>query len=207
MRHRTISGPIVWVLPILVAFGFAGLLLIGLNAYTALSEQSDRGRAERDVLIEDVRALRDQVEELGEEPAAPEPEQRVEDAPDETTLIPGPQGPMGPVGPPGPRGLQGLPGMPGEPGEQGPAGESVTGPQGPAGEPGTDGADGSSIVGPEGPQGPPGPAGPAGAEGSPGPTCPDDTAPIEWTATDPQATLIGLEAGTYLICPAPEEES
>lgn len=143
----------VWVLPILTAVAIAGLLLIGLNAYTGLSERADSGRAERDVLVEDVRVLREQVEQLGEVPAAPEPEERIEDAPGETELIPGP---MGPVGPPGPRGLQGLPGMPGEPGEQGPAGESITGPQGPPGEPGEDGVDGESIVGPQGPQGPPG---------------------------------------------------
>jgi hypothetical protein len=48
-------------------------------------------------------------------------------------------------------------------------------------------------------------AGPAGSDGAPGPTCPDAAEPIEWTVTDPQATLIGLTEGTYLICPAPEE--
>jgi hypothetical protein len=145
--------------------------------------------------------------------------QEVEERPAET--IPGPQGepgppgrdstvpgPQGPRGFPGSMGIQGPPGPPGASitGPQGPAGESIVGPQGVPGEPGSDGADGETIVGPAGP---PGPAGAdstvPGPQGEPGPTCPDDADPIVWTVTDPQATLIGLAEGTYLICPAPEE--
>jgi hypothetical protein len=141
--------------------------------------------------------------------------QEVEERPAET--ISGPQGPPGPPGrdstvpgPQGPRGfpgsmgIQGPPGPPGASieGPQGPAGESVQGPQGPAGEPGVPGPQGEpgeSIVGPAGP------AGEDGQDGAPGPACPNDADPITWTVDDPQAALIGLRAGTYLICPAPEE--
>ena len=144
--------------------------------------------------------------------------EEVEKRPAET--IPGPPGPPGPPGrdstvpgPTGPRGfpgamgIQGPPGPPGASveGPQGPAGESVQGPQGPAGEPGAPGPQGEpgeSIVGPPGPAGE---TGSAGADGAPGPACPNDIEPITWTVTEPQARLIGLAEGTYLICPASEE--
>jgi hypothetical protein len=35
--------------------------------------------------------------------------------------------------------------------------------------------------------------------------CPNDADPITWTVTEPQARLIGLAEGTYLICLAAEE--
>jgi hypothetical protein len=133
-------------------------------------------------------------------------------------VIPGPPGPAGPPGrdstvpgPTGPRGfpgsmgIQGPPGPPGASitGPQGPAGESVQGPQGPAGETGAPGPQGEP--GTNGANGDTGPQGPTGPAGESGPACPNDADPIEWTVTDPQAALIGLTEGTYLICPAPEE--
>lgn len=151
------AGPrgIQWVGPILVALLVAAAGWWTLTAVADLQDTATEGQIARELLAQDVDALRDQVLELGETPVAPSADDTVERVQGERGErgIPGPPGPVGPVGPRGPQGLHGIIG---EVGPQGPAGESVTGPQGPAGEPGSDGVDGESIVGPEGPQGPAG---------------------------------------------------
>ncbi|MEU9861341.1 collagen-like protein [Streptomyces sp. NPDC047971] len=120
----------------------------------AVAEANLRGDA-ASTLAGDVRVLRAQVEALGEAPAAPEPEQAVEDLPQRTTVpvpIPGPTGATGPAGEQGEPGEPGTPGASGQPGEKGDAGE-----RGEAG-----------AVGPTGPSGPPGAQGERGEQGIPG---------------------------------------
>ncbi|WP_435969296.1 collagen-like protein [Streptomyces sp. Qhu_M48] len=144
----------------------------------AITEANLRGDA-ASTLAGDVRVLRAQVEALGEAPAAPDPEEAVEDLPQRTTVpvpIPGPAGSPGVKGDPGEPGATGATGPPGVQGEPGPA---ITGPPGPTGPAGP------AITGPAGPTGPPGPAGPAGppgqdgadgrdgADGTTGQPCPD----------------------------------
>ncbi|WP_241847655.1 collagen-like protein [Streptomyces sp. CB02009] len=147
----------------------------------AITEANLRGDA-ASTLAGDVRVLRAQVEALGEAPAAPDPEQAVEDLPQRTTVpvpIPGPAGPTGAKGEPGEPGRPGATGPPGTPGEPGaaitgppgptgPAGPAVTGPEGPAGPAGATGP-----AGPEGPTGPAGQDGDDGRDGTDGQPCPD----------------------------------
>lgn len=156
-------GPrgIQWVGPIAVS----ALVALGgwwtLSSVGDLQDEAAEAQTARELLAEDVDALRGQVLELGETPVAPPADDTVERVQGER----GEQGLPGPSGPPGPRGPQGIPGIQGLTGPTGPPGASITGPEGPAGEPGTDGADGESIVGPQGPEGPPGPAGEDGEDG------------------------------------------
>ncbi|MGW4852232.1 collagen-like protein [Streptomyces sp. NPDC004288] len=143
----------------------------------AIAEANARGDA-ASTLAGDVRVLRAQVAALGEAPAAPDPEQAVEDLPQRTAVpVPIP----GPAGSPGLKGEPGRPGATGPPGEPGPA---VTGPPGPAGPagpavsgpPGPTGPAGPAVTGPVGPTGPPGPAGKDGTngrDGVDGQSCPD----------------------------------
>lgn len=107
---------------------------------------------------------------------------------------------------------------------QGPTGET-----GIAGTDGATGADGESITGPRGPaptdaqiaaavesycaarDGCRGPAGADGEDGedstvpgppgAPGPTCPNGADPIEWTVNQARSGIVGLEPGSYLVCP------
>ncbi|MFD8640858.1 collagen-like protein [Streptomyces zaomyceticus] len=141
----------------------------------AIAEANLRGDA-ASTLAGDVRVLRAQVEALGEAPAAPDPEQAVEDLPQRTTVpVPIP-GPAGSPGIKGDRGDPGQPGATGAPGIQGAPGPAVTGPPGPTGPAGPAV---TGPAGPTGPSGPPGPAGPAGRDGADGrdgatgPSCPD----------------------------------
>lgn len=127
---------------------------------------------DRAVLAADVDKLRGQIEGLGEEPAAPPPEERVDGV--------GPQGEAGPRGDQGPAGPSGAPGLPGQPGARGLPGETgAQGATGPAGAPGAQGASGpagpegvAGMDGTTGPQGAPGTQGPAGPEGPAGPQGP-----------------------------------
>lgn len=185
------------------------------------------------VLIDNDETLRNQLEDAGETPTAPPPEDVIEDLPDpgDDPLgergprgFTGLQGPIGPIGPTGPAGPQGIPG---DIGERGATGDR--GPQGVQGEPGIQGEPGESVVGPPGPIGPTGPAGPPGPEGKqgvqgdpgpkgdqgekgdtgepglPGPTCPEGYELHTWVV-DVEHTLIGLPPGTYQICRLPPAE-
>lgn len=171
--RRNRDGIIYYAVVVLVGVALAWVIA----QVVALQDTAEEGREDRDVLIEDVRVLRDQVEDLGQTPAAPEPEERVaEDAPPPVSDerldaavqrfcgLPGCRGPRGFPGPDGPRGIQGLQGEQGETGPTGATGEpgevGATGPQGEAGEPGS--------TGPQGEQGEPGPTGPEGAQGPAG---------------------------------------
>ncbi|HEU4544074.1 MAG TPA: hypothetical protein VFR23_23290 [Jiangellaceae bacterium] len=151
------AGPrgIQWVGPILVAVLVAAAGWWTLTAVADLQDSATEGTIARELLAQDVNALRDQVLELGEEPVAPPADDTVERVQGERGEQ-GIPGPPGPVGPPGPRGERGPQGEMGLRGIEGPPGESIVGPQGEPGEPGSDGVDGESIVGPEGPQGPAG---------------------------------------------------
>lgn len=191
LRRRQ-GGILFWVGIVLMAVVLAWVVLV----VTSLQSASDARQEAIEVLSEDVRALRDQVQATGEEPVAPDPEERVEELPDPTLVGPiGPRGPEGPAGrPPTVEEIRAavnvvLAGNP-----------SLTRPQivaavttylqanpppaGPAGEPGAEGPEGrpptadevsvavatfcaeGACQGPEGPAGGQGPVGPAG----PGPT-------------------------------------
>jgi hypothetical protein len=226
------AGP--WLLPAVTALGVAVLLLLGLFAYGSLSDRLDRARErselssmERETLAEDIHTLRDQLLEEGIDPVVPPP--GPDPVPDEDDIVVGARGPQGIPGR-APTSSEvdaavtrycNLLGCIGPAGPAGEPGESIVGPLGPAG---SDGAAGESIVGPVGPPGPPGadstvpgppgPAGadstvpgPAGAQGDPGPACPNGADPIVWELNEPQAMLIGLPEGTYLICPSTEEDA
>lgn len=131
-----------------------------VEARAVLSAEADRRGEAVSTLAGDVRVLRAQIAAKGETPAAPDPEDAVDDLPDRTTV------PVPIAGPAGPPGASGQPGEPGKPGASGAPG--VPGPTGPAGP-----------AGPVGPQGEPGPAGKDGADGRDGApgrdgqTCPD----------------------------------
>ncbi|MFE6819414.1 collagen-like protein [Streptomyces sp. NPDC057677] len=147
----------------------------------AIAEANLRGDA-ASTLAGDVRVLRAQVEALGEAPAAPDPEQAVEDLPQRTTVpVPIP-GPAGSPGVKGDRGEPGRPGATGAPGVQGVPGPAVTGPPGPTGPAGPAATGSAGPAGPAGPSGAAGPAGPTGPagkdgadgrDGAAGQTCPD----------------------------------
>lgn len=144
------------------------------TAADAVAEADRRGAAVS-ILAQDVRVLREQVEDGGETPAVPDPSEAVEDLEDRAQVpvpIPGPRGPAGEPGPTGETGedgkagASGKDGQDGADGEQGPAGEQgATGPAGPAGPQGEQGP-----AGPVGPQGEQGPRGEAGRDGQ---SCPD----------------------------------
>jgi hypothetical protein len=116
----------------------------------------------------------------------------------------GPTGETGDVGTAGPDGSDGVDGQDGSDGASGSDGQQGPGPtneqiaaavesycaahggcRGPAGADGED----SDVPGPQGPQ------------GEPGPTCPGGVEPIEWTVNQARSGLVGLEPGTYFICP------
>ncbi|MEV0963250.1 collagen-like protein [Streptomyces sp. NPDC049910] len=168
------SRHMLWVAAALLFLG--GALGVCFLLVDRAQDTADQAIAEADLrgtavatLAGDVRALRTQVQARGETPAAPDPEQAVEDLPDRAEVpvpIPGPQGPPG---------RPGMNGRDGQDGTDGPAGSP-----GVDGAPGADGRDGATgSAGPPGPQGEPGPAGPQGPVGPKGPagrdgqSCPD----------------------------------
>jgi hypothetical protein len=121
-----------------------------------LATEADLRGAAVSTLTGDVRVLRAQLQADGQTPAAPDPEQAVDDLPDRARVpvpIPGPSGP---------------PGEKGETGEPGRAAPTITPVPGASGQPGRDGVDGETVVGPQGPAGPAGPAGPPGEPGAGG---------------------------------------
>lgn len=125
------------------------------QARAALAAEADRRGDAVSTLAGDVRVLRAQLAAKGETPAAPDPEDAVDDLPDRAAVpvpIPGPSGAAGPSGAPGEKGEPGSPGASGSPGIQGEPG--TTGPMGPPG--------------PMGPSGPPGEAGVPGRDGTDG---------------------------------------
>ncbi|MFE0036850.1 collagen-like protein [Streptomyces sp. NPDC059015] len=132
-------------------------------------------------LATDVRALRSQVQAEGETPAAPDPEEAVEDLPARAEV---------PVPIPGPRGVPGRPGDPGEPGVDGRDGADGT--PGADGLPGADGKDGApgqpGAKGEKGEPGKPGERGEPGPQGRPGPACPDGYS-LQAPSWDPDALV------------------
>jgi len=126
-----------------------------------LATEADRRGDAVSTLATDVRTLRAQVQARGGTPAAPDPEQAVDDLPARAEV------PVPIPGPPGPKGEQG------ERGATGPTPAPSPGPSGAAGQSGTDGAPGTA--GPVGPAGPAGEQGPAGAPGPAGPAGKDGT--------------------------------
>ncbi|MEW2177133.1 collagen-like protein [Streptomyces sp. NPDC005406] len=156
----------LWVVAALLFLG-GGLAIAFLQIDKAearadqLAAEADRRGGAVTTLATDVRTLRAQVQARGGTPAAPDPEQAVDDLPARAEV------PVPIPGPPGPQGEQG---------ERGAAGATPTplpGPTGAAGRAGTDGA--SGVVGPVGPAGPAGPAGEQGPAGAPGPAGKDGT--------------------------------
>ncbi|MFD0343997.1 collagen-like protein [Streptomyces sp. NPDC127117] len=149
---------VLWVVAALLFLGGAiavAFLKIGHAEQRAaeMAAEADRRGAAVATLAGNVRTLRSQVRAAGDVPAAPDPEQAIDDLPERAAV------PIQIPGPPGPTGTQG---------NRGPAGP--TGPKaspGPAGADGQDGAD-STVPGPTGPAGPPGPAGADGADGKDG---------------------------------------
>lgn len=153
---------VLWVVAALLFLG--GAVTVAFLKIGQAEDRADRMAAEADrrgaavaTLAGNVRTLRSQVRAAGDVPAAPDPEQAVDDLPFRAVVpvqIPGPPGPVGAKG------------------DRGPAG-----PPGPSASPGQAGAD-STIPGPVGPVGPTGPAGKDGkdgadgADGRDGQTCP-----------------------------------
>lgn len=155
---------LLWMVAALLFLGGAvalAFLRIGQADQRAdrLAAEADRRGSAVTTLATDVRTLRSQVKARGDTPAAPDPEQAVDDLPSRAKVpvpIPGPPGPSGAKGDRGPAG---------------PAATPVPGPSGATGQPGAD----STVPGPAGPAGPPGPAGKDGAngrDGAAGQTCP-----------------------------------
>lgn len=223
--RRNRDGIIYYAVVVLVGVALAWVIA----QVVALQDTAEEGREDRDVLIEDVRVLRDQIEDLGQTPAAPEPEERVaEDPPPPVSDerldaavqrfcgLPGCRGPRGFPGAdsvvPGPRGPRGEPGesITGPEGPVGPSGESIVGPQG---EPGPAG---ESVAGPQGPPGesitgPPGPTGSDGADGEDGRGIVDwwvegDLRECEMVIEFDQPPLEERRPINGLVCPRPSEE-
>jgi hypothetical protein len=166
---------LLWVVAALLAL--AGAVILGWQrmddeavARAQLAAEADlRGEAVS-TLATDVRELRSQLQAKGVTPAAPDPEQAVEDLPDRAEV------PVPIPGPPGPKGDKGDPGKPAP---------TITPADGQSGADGADGAD-STVPGPMGPPGPQGPPGPdstvpgpegprgeRGEQGPPGQSCPE----------------------------------
>lgn len=214
-RIRPWNIIILSILALIVGTGLA----IGANAIAGLDERSEQNAAiakhneERyDELVENYAKAIDQLEDEGIKPKVPPPDEEPlppveEDV--EIQLIPGPKGPPGQAGAEGQRGPRGPQGPAGETGPQGEPGETVAGPEGPQGPAGESVTGPQGEAGPQGETGTQGPAGPAGQDGSdgddgaPGPACPNNAEPILWSPSEPQAALIGIPPGDYLVCPAP----
>ena len=143
--------PTVWWLLIcatLLGLSLAALLLWFASSLADLRAEVDETRAERALLIA-------QVRDLGAKPVV--------------TPQPGEQGPQGIPGPRGPRGRPGedstVPGPRGKPGSPG-SDSTIPGPAGSPGPPGRPGAD-STVPGADGADGADGNQGPAGPPGYP----------------------------------------
>lgn len=158
----------LWIVAALLFLG-GGLALAFLQIgqaearATELATEADRRGDAVTTLATDVRTLRSQIQAKGGTPAAPDPEQAVDDLPARAQV------PVPIPGPPGPTGAKG---------DRGPVGPAATPSPGPSGATGRAGAD-STVPGPKGDTGPAGPAGPAGKDGKDGrdgtngQTCPD----------------------------------
>lgn len=98
-RYRLNAG--LWARPIVTALGFALLLILGMNAYSELSDQADRNAAiaelnadERNDLATDIDELREQLLDEGIQPTVPPAEPGIEPDPDsDLEPVPGPRGP------------------------------------------------------------------------------------------------------------------
>ena len=189
---------LLWITAALLTLGgLVGIALLQIQAEAQRADELAAAAQERgelvDVLAEDVRVLRAQLEGLGEEPAAPAPEDAVEDLPEPEDLpddvdlvpVPGPSGAPGEPGRDGQDGVDGEPGAdgadgePGEPGEDGQPGQD-----GLPGEPGEDGAPGEpGADGAQGQQGEPGRDGVDGQDGRDGQDGAPGPPPSGWTWT------------------------
>ncbi len=168
-RWKSVGSTIVGVL---LTLGLLGALLFLMLRVTEQDSTIDQLSRNND-------ALREQVNDLGQNPVAPPAESVTGNSP--STGQPGPSGDAGPRGPQGDPGrpptaaeiftavdvycaahnaCQGAPGLPGRDGLNG-APSTVPGPQGPAGT-------ASTVPGPQGPQGEPGTAGAPGTPGANG---------------------------------------
>ncbi|MFD5724645.1 collagen-like protein [Streptomyces sp. NPDC058368] len=176
-------------------------LLIGRAQDRAdqLAAEADRRGSAVSTLATDVRTLRAQVQARGGTPAAPDPEQAVEDLPARAEVpvpIPGPPGPRGKTGSRGPSGADASP-VPGPSGADGQAGaDGVAGPPGPAGPAGPAGE-----PGPAGPAGPAGKDGAAGKDGRDGQTCPSGYS-LQPPPGDPDALVCRRESAPETPNPA-----
>ncbi|MFE0270799.1 collagen-like protein [Streptomyces sp. NPDC058992] len=187
------SRHLLWVTAALLFLG--GAISVCFLLVDRAQQTADQAVAEADLrgaavttLAGDVRALRSQVQARGETPAAPDPEEAVQDLPDRAEV---------PVPIPGPRGATGPPGTDGQPGSDGRDGQD--GADGTEGRPGTDGQDGEpGQPGEKGEPGERGATGPPGPTGSPGPTCPDGYH-LEAPTYDPDALVCRRDGA-----PAPE---
>jgi hypothetical protein len=151
------------------------------RSYAAAAAEANKRGDAVSTLAGDVRALRQQVQDSGKTPVAPDPTKAVDNLPARAEVpvpIPGPKGEPGSPGPSGSPGKSGAAGSAGSPGAVGP-----TGPAGPGG--------------PAGPQGEQGPAGPAGQDGTDGTdgrdgqdgqTCPDGYS-LQAPSYDPDALV------------------
>lgn len=138
----------------------AGTVLLAGFSFIYYGQQLE----ERD---DNISALEDQVESLGEEPV-------IDSTPNGGDK--GDQGDRGERGPRGDTGDRGSPGKTGATGAVGPPGaQGGAGPEGPEGPPGDPGE--------EGPQGEVGPAGPVGEAGATGPPGQDGRTPTSFTFT------------------------
>ncbi|MFB7219328.1 collagen-like protein [Streptomyces sp. NPDC056227] len=164
---------------------------------TELATEADRRGDAVTTLATDVRTLRSQIQARGGTPAAPDPEQAVDDLPARAQVpvpIPGPpgpkgaqgdRGPAGPTGPvatpsPGPSGAAGVPGTAGPKGDTGPAG-----PAGPAGKDGAAGKDGTN-----------------GRDGTDGQTCPAGYS-LQPPPGDPDALVCRRDGASTPDAPKP----
>jgi hypothetical protein len=143
----------------------AVLLLIGLAILAYRSWWVDPDVDDIPELFTAVEELRVQVEDLGEVPVVPPPEDIIDN---NIQLVPIP-GPPGPAGPPGRDGRTGAACQPSNP--------LCIGPPGPPGPPGPEG--------PSGPEGPQGSTGPAGADDPNDPDAIDDPDPNDPDPDDP----------------------
>lgn len=192
---------VLWLVAVLLFLGGGvGLALLQIRAEAHRAET--RGEAVA-LLAEDVRTLRAQLEGLGQEPAAPAPEDAVDELEDDgVELVPVP-GPRGEPGEPGSDGVDGRDGEDGEPGQDGVDGEP--GEPGDPGEPGADGTD-STVPGPQGEQGVPGRDGEDGEDGErgpagpPGPSCPEEYS-LQVPSWDPDALVCRRDGA-----PPPEDD-
>lgn len=198
-RHRLPF--LVWVVAAAVV---AALMAWVIVTIVDQGQELEDTRGDRAALADDVDKLRGQLEALGEEPAAPPPDERVAGAGPQGDT--GPQGPAGPPGQPGVAGQPGARGLPGPAGEQGPTGPAgapgAQGATGPAGPPGPAGAQGEAGEdGATGPQGETGAQGPAGPEAAPGPVGPQGP---QGAQGPPVASFTIVLPGRTIVCSDPE---